>query len=146
LRSQTISLGLGLMLVTAALLTGLERKGSALSLDRRFPDSWTSQLWQGAQDFQQRSLLHNAVDEAGLVKTLTHANNGGELARPRLYVIGDSHSNHYVEALRNALPGWGVGSASIGWQCGYISALDINSQTRQWMKDCEKFSPCIDHF
>jgi hypothetical protein len=78
--------------------------------------------------------------------TLTLNEKGQELARPRLYIFGDSHSDHYVSALTKALPNMGVGSASIGWQCGYISPLDINSQTKAWMENCDRYSRFVDEF
>jgi hypothetical protein len=144
--SQTIGIGLGLLMVAGAFLTSLGLWGKELALDRRFPTSWTSNFFQGANEFKQQSLLHNTVDQAGMLSTLTHDQAGQELSRPRLYVFGDSHSNHYITSLKKALPNLGVGSASIGWQCGYISPLDINSQTKQWMSDCEKYTQFVDKF
>ena len=144
-RSQTIGIGIGLVLATAAFLGGLGRWGSALALDRLFPISWSSNYFQGAERFQQ-SLLHNKIEEQEMLKTLTTDSGGRELARPRLYVFGDSHSNHYLEAIKKSLPKLGVGSASIGWQCGYISPLDINSQTKKWMTDCERYPQFVDKF
>jgi peptidoglycan/LPS O-acetylase OafA/YrhL len=145
-RSQTIGIGLGLLMVAGAFLISLGRWGKELALDRRFPTSWTSNFFQAASEFKQQSLLHNTVDQAGMLSTLTHDQAGQELSRPRLYVFGDSHSNHYITSLKKALPNLGVGSASIGWQCGYISPLDINSQTKQWMSDCEKYAQFVDKF
>jgi len=145
-RSRTIGLGLGLLMVSGAFVTSLGRWGKELALDRRFPTSWTSNFFQGTSEFKQQSLLHNTVGQASMLTTLTHDQDGQELARPRLYVFGDSHSNHYVASLKKALPSLGVGSASIGWQCGYISPLDINSQTKQWMSDCEKYPQFVDEF
>jgi hypothetical protein len=144
-RSQTIGIGIGLMLATAAFLGVLSRWGSALALDRLFPTSWSSNYFQGAERFQQ-GLLHNKIEEQDMLKTLTTDAGGLDLARPRLYVFGDSHSNHYLEAIKKSLPNLGVGSASIGWQCGYISPLDINSQTKKWMSDCEKYPQFVDKF
>jgi len=143
--SQTIGIGIGLVLATAAFLGGLGRWGSALALDRLFPTSWSANYFQGAERFQQ-GLLHNKIEEQEMLKTLTTDTSGLELARPRLYVFGDSHSNHYLEAIKKSLPKLGVGSASIGWQCGYISPLDINSQTKKWMPDCEKYPQFVDSF
>jgi len=145
-RSRTIGLGLGLLIISGAFVASLGRWGKELALDRRFPTSWTSNFFQGASEFKQQSLLHNTVDQASLLSTLTHDQAGQELARPRLYVFGDSHSNHYIASLKKALPSLGIGSASIGWQCGYISPLDINSQTKQWMNDCEKYPKFVDQF
>lgn len=144
-RSGTIGIGIGLMVATAAFLGVLSRWGSALALDRLFPTSWSANYLQGAERFQQ-GLLHNTIDEQDMLKTLNTDAAGLELARPRLYVFGDSHSNHYLEAIKKSLPKLGVGSASVGWQCGYISPLDINSQTKKWMADCDKYSQFVDKF
>jgi len=143
---QTILKALAVVMAGAGLLSFLQVKGKELSLDRRFPSTWSKSYLDSKNQFLQQSQLRNSVDTKAMLKTLTHDSNQKELARPRLYVFGDSHSNHYVEALRLALPGYGIGSASVGWQCGYISSKDITDQTKQWMADCENYTPFVDQF
>jgi len=144
-RSQTIGIGFGLMVATAAFLGVLSRWGSALALDHLFPTSRSANYLQGAERFQH-VLLHNKTDNQGMLKTLNTDSSGLELARPRFYIFGDSHSIHYLEAIKKSLPKLGVGSASVGWGCGYISPLDINGQTKRWMADCEKYPQFVDNF
>jgi hypothetical protein len=143
---QTILKALTVVMAGAGLLSFLQVKGKELSLDRRFPSTWSKSYLDNKNQFLQQSQLRNSVDTKAMLKTLTHDSNQKELVRPRLYVFGDSHSNHYVEALRLALPGYGIGSASVGWQCGYISSKDITDQTKQWMADCENYTPFVDQF
>lgn len=143
---QTILKALAIVIGGAGLLSFLQVKGKELSLDRRFPSAWSKSYLENKNQFLQQSQLQNSVDTKAMLNSLTHDSNQKELARPRLYVFGDSHSNHYVEALRLALPEYGVGSASVGWQCGYISAKDITAQTKQWMTDCENYAPFVDQF
>jgi hypothetical protein len=81
-----------------------------------------------------------------MLKTLNTDSSGLELARPRFYIFGDSHSLHYLEAIKKSLPKLGVGSASVGWGCGYISPLDINGHTKGRMADCEKYPQFVDNF
>lgn len=144
-RSKTIGIGIGLMVATAAFLGVLSRWGSALALDHLFPTSRSANYLQGAGRFQH-VLLHNKTDNQGMLKTLNTDSSGLELARPRFYIFGDSHSIHYLEAIKKSLPKLGVGSASVGWGCGYISPLDINGQTKRWMADCEKYPQFVDNF
>jgi peptidoglycan/LPS O-acetylase OafA/YrhL len=146
LRHQTIGIGLGALVGGAGLLSALNYWGKELSLDRHFSNTWSAGLLKGRTDFLQQSQLQNRVDPKAMEATLTKDEKGLPLARPRLYIFGDSHSNHYVSALKKALTSMGVGSASVGWQCGYISALDISSQTKQWMNDCEKYPQFVDNF
>jgi peptidoglycan/LPS O-acetylase OafA/YrhL len=143
---QTILKGLAILIGGASLVSFLQVKGEELSLDRRFPSNWSKSYLGAKNQFLQQSQLRNSVDTQAMIQTLTHDRNEKELPRPRLYVFGDSHSNHYVEALKLALPEYGVGSASVGWKCGYISAKDITSQTKQWMADCENYAPFVDQF
>jgi peptidoglycan/LPS O-acetylase OafA/YrhL len=143
---QTILKGLAILIAGASLLSVLQVKGKELSLDRRFPSVWSKSYLDSKNQFTQQSQLRSSVDSEAMLKTLTQDSNQKELARPRLYVFGDSHSNHYVEALGLVLPEYGVGSASVGWQCGYISAKDITDQTKQWMTDCENYAPFVDQF
>ena len=143
---QTILKGLGLLIGGASLVSFLQVKGKELSLDRRFPSNWSQSYLGSKNQFLQQSQLRNSVDTQAMIQTLTHDSNQQELARPRLYVFGDSHSNHYVEALKRSLPEYGVGSASVGWKCGYISAKDITAETKQWMADCENYVPFVDQF
>jgi hypothetical protein len=143
---RTIGIGFGLLMLAGAFLASLGRWGQELALDRRFPTSWSTNFSREASEFKQRSLLHNTVDQASMRSTLTQDQAGHELARPRLYIFGDSHSNHYIQSLKKSLPEKGVGSASVGWQCGYISPLDINSQTKKWMSDCENYSKFVNKF
>ena len=146
LRGQAIALAMGLLLAAAALLAALGRWGEALALDRRFPSPWSQGYLQGIQDFRQQSRIRNRVDGKAMEASLSRDARGRPLPRPRLYVFGDSHANHYLKALQEALPLRGVGSAVVGWQCGYLDPADIGPLTRQWMADCPRYPQLVDQF
>jgi peptidoglycan/LPS O-acetylase OafA/YrhL len=145
-RARTIGLGLAVLVLSASFVLALERWGGELALDRRFPTPWSTSLLKGADAFNAQIQVGNQVDERGLAAVLERDQRGLPLARPRLYIFGDSHANHYVSALKEALPSMGVGSAVVGWQCGYIDPADINSQTQKWLPDCQKYSRFVDAF
>jgi len=146
LRGGSIALGVGALVAAAVPLALLGRWGGALALDRLFPSPWSRGYLQGIQEFRQQSHIRNRVDARLLEEGLSRDRQGRPLQRPRLYVFGDSHANHYLKALQEALPGWGVGEAVVGWQCGYIAKADIPALTRQWMADCEQYPRLVDQF
>ncbi|MFM7169962.1 MAG: SGNH hydrolase domain-containing protein, partial [Cyanobium sp.] len=100
---------------------------------------------EGEKEFNTARIDHR-VDPAKLTRSLTLDEHNRNLPRPRVYLIGDSHAEHYIDALRDLLPDRGLGSATIGWRCGYIPPEDIGQLTRQWMVGCENYKTFIDGF
>ena len=137
-------LGSGLAAIILSLLGifSLKTQAAHLSLDRRFPSPFVMKMEEGAKKFR----INNFVDPVRLTQSLTLDESNQILPRPRVYLVGDSHAEHYIDSLRDLLPERGLGSATIGWRCGYISPEDIGKLTRQWMEGCEKFKPFIDSF
>jgi peptidoglycan/LPS O-acetylase OafA/YrhL len=128
-------------------MQGLRSNAEALSLDHRFAGDAVDRRDQERRQFlETANRISNRFDPEALVKQLTIDGQGAPLPRPRLYVFGDSHSEHYVDSLRWALPEYGVSLGSTGWRCGYISPLDIGPLTKQWMDGCERYKQTVDMF
>ncbi|MFM9089212.1 MAG: acyltransferase family protein, partial [Cyanobium sp.] len=147
LPSQIQVLGSGLAAIARAILGLFSLKAQAqyLSLDRRFPTDFARRMEEGEKEFNTARIDHR-VDPAKLTRSLTLDEHNRNLPRPRVYLIGDSHAEHYIDALRDLLPDRGLGSATIGWRCGYIPPEDIGQLTRQWMVGCENYKTFIDGF
>ncbi|KEF41740.1 MAG: hypothetical protein ER33_09825 [Cyanobium sp. CACIAM 14] len=140
---HTLFSGMAALAAASMALVALGTNAGALSLDRRFPDAPGRQL--AAATFNTNR-IQNVVDRQKMLIGLTTTATGAPLPRPRLYILGDSHAEQYVDALRQKLPERGVGAAIIGWRCGYISSLDIEPLTRQWMQGCEDYKRWVDSF
>lgn len=147
LQSQIRVLGTGLTAVVLAFLGVFSLKVEAghLSLDRRFPNGFARSMEERAKKFNTPRIDHR-VDPIKLTQSLTVDESNHTLPRPRVYLIGDSHAEHYVDSLREILPERGLGTATIGWRCGYILPEDIGRLTRQWMVGCEHYKTFIDSF
>lgn len=147
LPSQIQVLGSGLAAIVLAILGLFSLKAQAghLSLDRRFPSDFARRMEEGEKEFNTARIDHR-VDATKLTRSLTLDEYNRSLPRPRVYLIGDSHAEHYIDALRDLLPDRGLGSATIGWRCGYIPREDIGQLTRQWMVGCENYKSFIDGF
>lgn len=140
---RVLGYGLAAMALAVVSVLGVKAKAASFSLDRRFPSDLSNQLAQG--EFKTNR-IENRVDPEQLIKSLTLDEEGRLLPHPRVYLMGDSHADHYKDALVELLPDQGVGSASIGWRCGYISPMDIEPLTRQWMSRCEDYKAFVDQF
>jgi peptidoglycan/LPS O-acetylase OafA/YrhL len=147
LQSQIRILGAGLtaILVASLGIFSLKSQAAHLSLDRRFPSEFARNLEEGAKKFNMARIDH-LVDPDALTRSLTLDEHNHALPRPRVYLIGDSHAEHYIDSLKDLLPERGLGSATIGWRCGYISPEDIGPLTRRWMEGCEQYKTFIDGF
>jgi peptidoglycan/LPS O-acetylase OafA/YrhL len=144
-RLKILGSGITAAAVAIAVMFALDSQAKQLSLDRRFPSDLAEQLAKGVAEFHTNRIDHR-VDPNLLTKGLTLNDAGGPLPRPRVYLLGDSHADHYKNALQAMLPDRGVGGGSIGWRCGYISPRDIEPLTRQWMTGCEDYKIFIDGF
>jgi peptidoglycan/LPS O-acetylase OafA/YrhL len=140
---HTLFSGMASLAASSMALVALSTNAHALSLDRRFPTEFGRQLATATFNTDR---IENVVDRQKLLDSLTTTTTGSPLPRPRLYILGDSHAEQYVDALQRKLPERGVGAAIIGWRCGYISPLDIEPLTRQWMQGCEAFKQFVDSF
>jgi len=128
-------------------MQSLRAGASMLSLDQRFAGNEIQRLKRESQQFlETANPISNRFDSEQLLKQLTHDRQGAPLKRPRLYLLGDSHSQHYFEALSRQLPDYGVGLGSTGWRCGYISPADIGPLTKKWMEGCERYKQTVDRF
>ena len=147
LQSQFRILGSGLTAIFVAVLGifSLKSQAAHLSLDRRFPSEFARNMEEGDKKFNTARIDHR-VDAVKLTQSLTLDGSNRILPRPRVYLIGDSHAEHYIDSLRDLLPERGLGSATIGWRCGYILPEDIGPLTRRWMEGCEQYKAFIDAF
>ena len=143
--SRILAYGFTAIILAISSLFTLKSQAQHFSLDRLFPSDLAKQFDQGVTAFNANRIDHRVYPEK-LTASLTHSEDGKLLPHPRIYLFGDSHADHYKDALAEALPDFGVGSASIGWRCGYISPRDIESLTRQLMDGCETYKTLIDAF
>ena len=142
---KTYRMGATAIVATLAMLAGLKSQARQISLDQRIANHESAALASSKTPFITDKIA-NRLEPDKLEHKLTHDEAGHILKRPRLYVLGDSHSEHYVAALSKAMPERGVGNGSTGWRCGYIAKQDIEPLTKQWMVGCENYKPAVDQF
>jgi len=144
---RTFWAGAASLAASLVAMQGMRSSATTLSLDHHFLSDAAARREKVAQKIGKTfNRLTNHFDAKIFIQNLTHDAHGAPLIRPRFYVFGDSHSEHYVDALRRKLPGYGVGVGSTGWRCGYISPRDISPLTKQWMEGCERYKATIDTF
>jgi hypothetical protein len=79
-------------------------------------------------------------------KCLIVQNSANSSGAERILLLGDSHANHYVESLRDAMPEYTVRSFTIGWGCGYLEDTDIDDHNLNRQINCSLYNLLVNEF
>jgi peptidoglycan/LPS O-acetylase OafA/YrhL len=167
-RGWTIVYGVSLSALTCALVFAELRNPQYLNLDARFPSKLYLQLaHEGRLDATSASRLDatSAPADGGHVEEKgCHVSSGltrswmedclMKDARPatvgaaggRVFLVGDSHANHYVGAVRAEMADQTVRSFTIGFGCGYLLENDIADNDLNLQLNCSLYPQLINDF
>jgi peptidoglycan/LPS O-acetylase OafA/YrhL len=159
-RGWTIIYGVALSALTCALVFAELRNPQYLNLDARFPSRLYLQLADEAQLYATSARGDGGrVEEDGchvssgisrtwmencLMKDASPGTVGA--AGGRVFLVGDSHADHYVGALHAEMPDQTIRSFTIGWGCGYLHENDIADNDLDRQINCSLYPQLINDF
>jgi SGNH domain (fused to AT3 domains) len=147
---QSIGYGMGLSFIGSAIVLATSKLSPTLYLDTIFPSKLSLTLkgknnW-GKEPDKGCHLSYGVVYKFQIVKCLakssvTFAAKGG-----RIFFIGDSHADHYVESLQTQMLEQSIRSFTIGWGCGYIHKEDIKEKRLNEKNNCSLYNQLVNDF
>ncbi len=145
--STTVSYAAVAVVGAAALMGGMARASTFLSLDHQAAHAVASG-GDGSPDngagLDQRTLCsaNERVTEAMYQRCI--GQGAGQPGKPRVFILGDSHAGHYVNAIARALPDMEVRNFNVGWACGVIDKRDIGIHELSGRINCADYVDLVD--
>jgi peptidoglycan/LPS O-acetylase OafA/YrhL len=146
-RWKSVCYGLLSSLLAALTVVGLKDSSTKLSLDRMFASDLNKRLqtYGTVGKAKDISCHHsNQVSKARMETCLLSKSKQAQYSK-RIILIGDSHADHYVSALKQVLSDREIRSFTIGWWCGYISKRDITDISSSKI-NCSDYIDLVDKF
>lgn len=143
----TIAYGGAALLGAAGLMAGMASAAGFLSLDRRyspalFTNNHDTVEAKPGQDQQSMCSAGNQVTRELFDRCL--GNGGSSIVKPKVIILGDSHTGHYVNAIVRALPDMDVRNFNVGWACGVIDKRDIGIHELSGLVNCADYVDLVD--
>jgi peptidoglycan/LPS O-acetylase OafA/YrhL len=144
---QTVAFGGTALLGAAGLMAGMAHAAGFLSLDRRYSPALFSNHHdtveaKPGQDQQSMCSAGNQVTRDLFDRCL--GNGTSSIAKPKVIILGDSHTGHYVNAIVRALPDMDVRNFNVGWACGVIDKRDIGIHELSGLVNCADYVDLVD--
>ncbi len=144
---RTIAYGGAALLGAAGLMAGMAKAAGFLSLDRRyspalFTDNHDTVEAKPGQDRQAMCSAGNRVTRDLLDRCM--GNGTSSIVKPKVIILGDSHTGHYVNAIVKVLPEMDVRNFNVGWACGVIDKRDIGIHELSGLVNCADYIDLVD--
>jgi peptidoglycan/LPS O-acetylase OafA/YrhL len=144
---KTIAYGGTALLGAAGLMAGMAKAAGFLSLDRRYSPALFTQNHdtveaKPGQDQQSMCSAGNQVTRELFDRCL--GNGASSIVKPKVIILGDSHTGHYVNAIVRALPDMDVRNFNVGWACGVIDKRDIGIHELSGLVNCADYVDLVD--
>lgn len=144
---RTIAYGGAALLGATGLMAGMAKAAGFLSLDRRYSPALFTQNHdiveaKPGQDRQSMCSAGNRVTRDLFDRCL--GNGSSSLVKPKVIILGDSHTGHYVNAIVRALPDMDVRNFNVGWACGVIDKRDIGIHELSGLVNCADYIDLVD--
>lgn len=144
---RTIAYGGAALLGATGLMAGMAKAAGFLSLDRRyspalFTNNHDTVEAKPGQDRQAMCSAGNRVTRDLFDRCL--GNGTSSIVKPKVIILGDSHTGHYVNAIVRALPEMDVRNFNVGWACGVIDKRDIGIHELSGLVNCADYIDLVD--
>ncbi len=144
---KTIAYGGAALLGAAGLMAGMGKAAGFLSLDRRYSPALFTHNHDTveAKPGENRQVMCSAGNQ--VTRELFDrclGNRTSSIAKPKVIILGDSHTGHYVNAIVKALPDMDVRNFNVGWACGVIDKRDIGIHELSGLVNCADYVDLVD--
>ena len=151
LRSRSIVFGLWALVVGSVTVSAIEHFSKIINLDALYPSDlyvnlMNAKLWFAKPTPDTGCHLSYSISKPQMEKCLIVQNSANSSGAERILLLGDSHANHYVESLRDAMPEYTVRSFTIGWGCGYLEDTDIDDHNLNRQINCSLYNLLVNEF